>query len=127
MLYIVLGVFVLHKVPALLVWADHVDEFTLSVVNLAELEGVVLLSYLCNLDGCTLSLLLQVSLNLAVNVSLVDHCSGSLESLQDDEVNHILEHLNVDRSEHLSSVEPSLLDFVSLVIEVLPNPGSLLK
>ena len=121
----VLGILVLFEVPSLLVRSDIVQEAAFTVLNLSEQLWVVLISELLDLDQLAVSLLIEILTDQLCDIALVDDAVCLGKALQDDPVLEVFDDLLVDGPEQLSTSVPSLLDLIVLVVEVLPDPGSL--
>lgn len=130
-----LDLFIVLKVPDALVGSQRHHELALAVFDLTLLNNVDGLLHRSGLVGHDLRLGLglvhaesialreQVLFNRELDVLLSE--ISSLERLQDDEVLHVLKHLNVDAADAFSTRKPDVVDLVKALVVVLPDPGSL--
>lgn len=130
------GLVVLDEVPSFLVRSILVDELAFLVLLDAEFNRVLdlllfvalLIAHL-NFHLCALALLKEMVLDALCDGFNVEHLSrlARCESLKQDEVLDILQHLHIDASKGTSACKPDILSILVVLVVVLPDPGPLLK
>lgn len=117
-----LGVWLLHEVPSLFMWSVPVEEATLLILGLSKFHWIVFLGdLLIDVEQLALSLLLQVLIDQFLDALLV----RLRKSLDDNPVLEVLNNLLVNGSQQFGAIIPASPNIVILVVEVLPDPGSL--